>query len=98
MFSAVLSVEVLMPSAVLFFEPTVQAAVLAPGHRLGVCCPMLSPEFLVLCLVFGAKLLMTCLMLGSECLVLSLVPVISKDSRCRPQQSSKGKNGQGSFL
>ncbi len=100
-FSLVLSIEALVFSAVCSTELTVEPTVLPPRHWELMCFLVRSIKVLVLSPVLSIEVLVPSLVLGVQALVLSpvlLILVMSKDNRCRPQQSSKGKNGQGSFL
>ncbi len=101
MLSLVLSIEAPVFSAVRSFELTVEPTVLPPRHWELMCFLVRSIKVLVLSPVLSIEVLVLSLVLGVQALVLSpvlLILVMSKDNRCRPQQSSKGKNGQGSFL
>jgi hypothetical protein len=99
--SLVLSIKVLVLSLVLGIELTVESAMLPPGHRLAVCCPMLSVEVLMFSLMLSIEVLVLSLMLGVQALMLSpvlLILIMGKDNRCSEQHAGEWKNGKGGFL
>ena len=99
--SLVLGVEVLVLSSMCSLKLTMETTVLPSRHRLLVGFPVGSVEVLMFSPVLGIEVLVLSPVLSVQALVLSpvlLILVMSKDNRGRPQQYSKGKNGQSSFL